>query len=173
MPNDRHDQWDPTWSPDGSKIVFGGTSLNDESAIYILDLSSHQVSLVPGSKGLYSPRWSRDGQYLAGLAADNSAGLVFSFRTQKWTEIVKIAGVGWPNFSNDSRYLYFLVGRGTSAVLKIRLSDGKTERVADLKNFFFTGHFTDSSLALAPDDSPLLFRDAGSSDVYALDLQPR
>jgi Tol biopolymer transport system component len=173
MPNDRHDQWDPTWSPDGSKIVFGGSSLNDESAIYILDLSSQQVSLVPGSKGLYSPRWSPDGQYLAGLAADDSAGLQFNFRTQKWTELVKIAGVGWPNFSEDSRYLYFLAGRGTTAVLRVRLSDGKTERVADLRNFRFTGHFPDSSLALAPDNSPLLFRDTGSSDVYALDWQPR
>jgi hypothetical protein len=107
------------------------------------------------------------------LAADDSAGLQFSFRTQKWTELVKLAGVGWPNFSNDSRYLYFLVGRGTSAVLKTRLSDGKTERVADLRNFRFTGHFPDSSLALAPDNSPLLFRDVGSSDVYALDWQRR
>ena len=107
------------------------------------------------------------------LAADDSAGLQFSFRTQKWTELVKIAGVGWPNFSNDSRYLYFLVGRGTSAVLKIRLSDSKTERVADLRNFRFTGHYFDSSLELAPDNSPLLFRDTGSSDVYALDWQRR
>ena len=27
------------------------------------------------------------------------------------------------------------------------------------------------SLALAPDDSPLLLRDAGTSDVYALDWE--
>ncbi|MBV8894937.1 MAG: PD40 domain-containing protein [Acidobacteriaceae bacterium] len=171
MPKDPHDQWDPNWSPDGSKIVFGVSALTDESAIYILDLRSHEVSLVPGSKGLRSPRWSPDGQYLAGVAADTSAGFVFSFSTQKWTKLVKRGG--WPNFSADSRYLYFLVGRGTSAVFKVRVSDGKTEQVADLRNFRFTGHFAVSFLGLTPDDSPLLFRDAGSSDVYALDWQPR
>jgi len=173
IPNDRHDQWDPNWSPAGNKIVFGGNSLTNESAIYIVDLSDHQVSVVPGSKGLYSPRWSPDGQYLSANSADNSTGLLFSFRTQKWTELVKLGSVGWQNFSSDSRYIYFLAGRGTSAVLKIRLSDGKTERVADLRNFRFTGHYPSSSFELAPDNSPLLFRDAGSSDVYALDWQPR
>jgi hypothetical protein len=43
--------------------------------------------------------------------------------------------------------------------------------VADLTNFVCMGHFTDSSLSLAPDDSPLLFRDAGTSDVYALEWE--
>jgi len=56
-------------------------------------------------------------------------------------------------------------------VLKIRLSDGKAEQVADLKNFVYAGHFSDSSLSLTPDDSPLLFRDAGTSDVYAIDWE--
>ena len=39
----------------------------------------------------------------------------------------------------------------------------------DLKNFVYTGHFIDSWLSLAPDVSLLLCRDAGTSDVYALD----
>jgi hypothetical protein len=56
-------------------------------------------------------------------------------------------------------------------VLKIRLSDGKAEPVGDLKNFVGTGHFSDSSLSLTPDESLLLFRDAGTSDVYALDWE--
>jgi hypothetical protein len=56
-------------------------------------------------------------------------------------------------------------------VIRVHVTDGKIEQVADLKNFTFTGYFGDSSLALAPDDSPLLFRDAGSSDVYALDWE--
>ncbi len=34
-------------------------------AIYHLDLQTHQVSKLPGSEGLFAPRLSRDGRYLA------------------------------------------------------------------------------------------------------------
>jgi hypothetical protein len=52
----------------------------------------------------------------------------------------------------------------------MRVSDCKVERVADLKNFRTTGRW-DSSLALAPHDSPLLLRDAGTQEVCALDWE--
>jgi hypothetical protein len=42
--------------------------------------------------------------------------------------------------------------------------------VADLKNFRTTGEWG-WLLALAPDDSLLLLRDAGTQDVYALDWE--
>jgi len=44
------------------------------------------------------------------------------------------------------------------------------ERVADLKDFRQTGFFG-IWLALAPDDSPLLLRDTGNQEIYALDWQ--
>lgn len=79
--------------------------------------------------------------------------------------------VAWPNFSHNSQFVYLLSGRGGSAVIRVHLPDGKIQQVADLKNFVYTGYFGDGSLALDPDDSPLLLRNAGSSDVYALDWQ--
>ena len=161
-------QSDPTWSPDGSKIVFAAGTLGAESAIYIFDLASHQVTTVPGSRGLYSPRWSPNGEYLAAFPADESELHLFNFQTQKWT-VFATGLVAWPNFSRDSQYIYLL--SGSNAVIRVHVTDGKTEQAADLKNFVFTGYFGDSSLSLAPDDSPLLFRDAGSSDVYALDWE--
>ena len=62
MPNDGRQQLDPNWSPDGSKIVFGSQSNDPSSTIRILDLASHQISTLPGSEGLFSPRWSPDGR---------------------------------------------------------------------------------------------------------------
>jgi hypothetical protein len=133
-------------------------------------LASHKASPLPGSDGLYGPRWSPDGRYIEGLSADETIVFLFDFQTRKWTQLAK-GGFAWPNFSKDSHYLYVLSGHGGSSVLKIRLSDGKAEQVADLKNFVYAGHFSDSSLSLTPDDSPLLLRDAGTSDVYALDWE--
>jgi hypothetical protein len=41
-------------SPDSGRIVFGRLGTGP---IYILDLKTRQVSNVPGSENLYSPRW--------------------------------------------------------------------------------------------------------------------
>ena len=51
---------------------------------------------------------------------------------------------------------------------RIRISDHKTEQVADLKNFAAAGRYG-GALSLTPDDSPLLLRDTGTQDVYSVD----
>ena len=42
--------------------------------------------------------------------------------------------------------------------------------MVDLKDFLPVGSYG-PALTLAPDDSPLLLRDAGTQDVYALDWE--
>ena len=56
----------------------------------------------------------------------------------------------------------------SAVVRQVRLSDHKVEKITDLKNFASTGRYG-YSLTVAPDDSPLLLRDAGTYDVYSLD----
>ena len=56
------------------------------------------------------------------------------------------------------------------SVMSVRFRDRKIERVADLKNFRQTGFYS-VWLSLAADDSPLLLRDTGSQEIYALDWQ--
>jgi Tol biopolymer transport system component len=172
MPGDPHPQQDPNWSPDGKKIVFAGNAGDPASAVRILDLTSGQVSTLPGSQGFYSPRWSPDGRYIPAMSSDSTKLLLFDFQTQKWVELLT-GTIGWLNWSKDGKYLVALDQNGmgfTGSVVKIRLSDRKVERIADLKNFVPTGHYG-NSLAIAPDDSPLQLRDAGTYDVYALDWE--
>jgi len=57
-------------------------------------------------------------------------------------------------------------------VERIRAADGKQERLVDLKDIVLTG-LGGGSVSVAPDGSPLLLRDRGTQDVYALDwVQP-
>jgi Tol biopolymer transport system component len=168
MTEEPHQQTDPNWSPDGSKIVFGG-SPPDITAIGVLDMKTHQVFTLPGSEGLYSPRWSPDGRYIAALPADNSSAALYDFETQHWSELAK-GSAGYPNWSKDGQYVYFLRYQNDPAVLRVGISDRKVEQVVDLKNFR-AGGFFGFSLDLGPDDSPLLLRNTGTQEIYALDWE--
>lgn len=168
LPNDPRPQWDPNWSPDGSKIVFGGSAGDAASTIRVLDLASHEVSMLPQSQGLYSPRWSPDGRYILAVSSDSTTLFLLDLHTQRWTDLAK-GSLSWPNWSRDGRYVY-IAANAMGAVLRIRVGDREIQPVADLKNFTTAGR-SDNSLALAPDDSLLLLRNVGTRDVYALDWE--
>jgi len=163
--------WDATWSSDGTRIAFGGAPSDPASAIRVLYLNTHQVTTLPDSKGLYSRRWSPDGRYLVAMPFAARSLMLFDFASQQWEEIAKISP-GFPNWSKNGDYVYFLQEAYHPAVMRIRIRDRKIEQVVDLKNFRQTG-FWSVWLGMAPDDSPLLLRDTGTQDVYALDWQAR
>jgi len=169
MPNEPGPQLDPYWSPDGGKIVFAGNGQDPASTIRVLDLATHQVTTLPGSQGMFSPRWSPDGRYICAHSSDSTRLLVFDFQTQKWSELAK-GYLGFPSWSKDGRYLQLLDFTGKGTVIRVGLKDAKIERVVDLKDFSQTGIWG-FWLGTAPDDSPLLLRDTGSQDVYSLDWQ--
>ncbi len=167
LPDDPGQQLDPNWSPDGSKIIFSGESNNPSSSIRIFDVSSHQLTILPGSGGLYSPRWSPDGRYVSAFSPDSKALLLFDFNTKQWRELAK-GSLSWLNWSHDSQYVYVLDFRQKNAVIRVRVSDGKLENVADVKDFPATGRYG-AALALTPRDEPVLLRDTGTQDVYSFD----
>ncbi|HTW58352.1 MAG TPA: protein kinase [Terriglobales bacterium] len=179
LPNDHSQQLDPNFSPDGGKIVFAGESNDPASAIHILDLATHQVTNLPGSQGLYSPRWSPDGRYISAFSSDSKTVLLFDFQTQKWTPLAT-GSLSWLNWSHDSRYVYVLDYSEKDAVVRIPIadrkddkrSDARIEQVVDLKNLVTAGRYG-AALALTPDDSPLLLRDTGAQDVYSVDWTPQ
>ena len=169
LPNDTRTQQDPNWSPDGNSIVFGGNSADPSAQILVVDQKTEKTTMLPGSQGMFSPRWSPDGKFIVAFSADSTTLLLFEVHDQKWRELAR-GTLGWPNWSRDGRYVFVLDQSGTGIVLKIRVSDGKQESVVDLKNFATAGKYN-GSLSLAPDDSPILLRNAGTQDVYSLDWQ--
>jgi eukaryotic-like serine/threonine-protein kinase len=171
IPEDAGEEFDPTWSPDGTRIAFGGASADPSTTIRVLDVGTHQVSTLPGSKGFFSPRWSPDGRYLVGMPSDSRSLMLFDFASQKWEEIAKIS-LGFPNWSKTGDYVYFLHEEDQPSVMRVRVRDRKLERAADLKNFRQAGYYG-IWLGMAPDDSPLLLRDTGTQEIYALDWQDR
>jgi Tol biopolymer transport system component len=169
IPNDPGQEVDPNWSPDGTKVVFAGNPSQTTSDIRVYELGSGKTSTLPGSEGLFSPRWSPDGRYVGALSSDSSRLVLYDVHSNKSKELAQ-GSFGWLNWSKDGSFLYVLDQSGKGAVLRVSTSNGKIERVVELGGFKTTGRYR-GSLALAPDDSPLLLREAGTQDVYALDWE--
>jgi Tol biopolymer transport system component len=160
---------DPTWSPDGKRILYATTGLEQmtQSEIEIMDLGTHQTTTVPGSAGRWSPRWSPDGKFIAALDATWSLS-IFDFKTQKWTMLEK--GVcSFPTWSRDSQFIYFGWTLTSVGIYRVSLKGGKPEKVADLTGISSTGALF-NWFGLDPDGMPLLLRDAGSDEIYSLTL---
>ena len=171
IPSDPSAQVDPNWSADGTKVVYAGNPGESGSEIKVSDMERGKISPMPGSQGMFSPRWSPDGRYIAAMSADSSRVMLFDFGAGKWNELAQ-GSFGWPNWSHDGKYIYVLEQTGKGAVLRIAVANHQIEQVIALDDFRTTGRYR-GSLALMPDDSPLLLREVGTQDVYVLDWEVR
>jgi Tol biopolymer transport system component len=96
--------------------------------------------------------------------------MLFDFKTQKWEELARIAAA-FPNWSRDGKYLHFHSFGDDAALFRVRVSDPKLERIVSLTGIRLTISGIGTWCGLAPDDSPLVLRDVGSQEIYAIDLQ--
>jgi len=166
---------DPTWSPDGNSLAFGGTPGGDvfspRTAIHVLDFRSQQVTTLPGSEGLFAPRWSPDGHHIVAQPTDQQKLFLFDAKSKKWTELVGLPAQYY-SWSRDGRFVYFDVfSTNEPAIYRVRTADRKVERVVSLKGYRRVfGSFGDW-MGLTPDDSPLILHDVGVQEIYALDVQ--
>jgi serine/threonine protein kinase/Tol biopolymer transport system component len=168
------------WSPDGNRLVFSGlplfmTGTSGLTPIQQLDLKSRRTSFIPGSYGLICPRWSPDGQYLAAKSADSRRLLLYEFRRQRWIDLITDLSINYLSWSHDGKHIYFDTYPGDSverAIYRVNASNRKIQHIADLTGFRqATGLWSQAWSGLTPEDSPLILRDIGSQELYAIDLQ--
>ena len=167
---------DPNWSPDGNRLLFGRRPTEEAPGsgsldLELVDLRSHTVSKIAGSAEMWSPRWSRDGRWILAFPRAADRLMLFDVNSQKWTELAKIHA-SYPEWSRDGHYIYFLVqskNAPATAILRVRISDHKLEQVASLRQFKPPTVDWGGWAGLAPDDSPILLREAGTPEIFALD----
>ncbi len=122
---------------------------------------------LPGSEGMWSPRWSPRGDFIAGISQDDQIRL-YDIRSRKQSE--PLAKRANPSWSPDGQFLYFSAVKDNSIVWRrLRISDRKVEFVGGPKNI----ELADFGwwFALAPDGAVISARDTGANDIYALDWE--
>jgi len=159
---------DPNWSPDGTTLVFTvGARASGNFAIYLFDLNTRQFSALPSAEKLFSPRWSPDGRYIVALPGNASKLMLYDFTTREW-EVLANTSAGYPAWSRDGKYVYFLA---SPAIFRVRVGDRKLEQVASLNDLRLASGVIGVWMGLAPDDSPMVLRDFGIQDIYAREWQ--
>jgi Tol biopolymer transport system component len=164
---------DPSWSADGRKLAFGSspsfvTATSDAAVIRILDLGTGQTTALEGSKGLYSPRWSPDGRYLAAVSFDSRRLVLLDMTTGAWSVLATSPAtfIGWPNWTADSRWLSFQQG---DQILRVSMGDRHVEPIAMPPSIDAAQGLLGEWIGSTPDGAPLVLLDAGTHDIYALD----
>ena len=127
----------------------------------MLDLRTRQVTTLPGSEGCFSPRWSPDGRYIAAISINVFSLMLYDLQMQKWSEIAK--RVGNPHWSRDGKYIYF------SGVYRVRIADMKREQLASIEGIRLAIGTFGSWKGQTEDEEPLVLRDVGIQEIYALE----
>jgi len=169
-------QGDPTWTPKGDAIVFGGMPWLEYVPaagpnIHIVDLKTSQVSDVPRSENLFSPRCSPDGRYIAALSADSTKLMLYDREKKSWSQLAS-SRFGFENWSHDGKYLYAEDYSGkTDDLVRASVANGQMERLLSLREIQRGFDPWEFWVGLAPDDSPLLMRDRSTQEIYSLDVR--
>jgi Tol biopolymer transport system component len=165
----------PYWSPDGASLVFSRSYPRGggEAQLMVVEVSTGRTSVLPGSQGLFSPRYSPDGRSIAAIEASGGHLILYDVGTRQRTDLSPDLTGDYPCWSRDGQFIYFEYnyhgGNGSGfEICRVRVRDRKLERLANLKGVRFpqaaAGWF-----GLAPDDSLLSIRDTGGTDICRLD----
>jgi Tol biopolymer transport system component len=165
----------PTWSPDGRFLVYGTVQCQPTNtcAIRRIDLSTGKVQTLPGSEGLFTARWSPDGHWIAATRLEQHQIFLFEVATQRWRKLADAVDGTDLSWSANSQYLYVNLAGPNARIVRIRVTDGHWETVADLRsqNIFNLADVQTLGFSLAPDNSLILHTRVDPTEIYSYDLR--
>ncbi|MGB7168739.1 MAG: winged helix-turn-helix domain-containing protein [Acidobacteriaceae bacterium] len=175
LTNEQRSEADPDWSPDGRTVIFGRlpdlmAEASQPKDIELVDRATRAVTKLPGSDGLFSPRWSANGKYILALSIDQRRLLLFDVATKRWRVLAQ-QNIADPCWSHDDTAIYFHdFVAADQPIYKVTVATGKVERVADLHDLRSASVVDYRFAGLAPGDVPLVSARMSTANIYATQL---
>ena len=168
------------WSPDGNSVVISVYDSTNEGlgVLETIDLQTGKISPVPDSAGKVAawplPDLLMGSEVLVPLGGwpGVQSFVTFDLKTKKWSHLANNVSCTHSAQSVDGKYLYCTIGGDDPSVMRLRISDGKVETVASLKNFRpVEEEGVGSWVGVTPDGNPLLTHDVGTQEIYDLSVR--
>jgi serine/threonine protein kinase/Tol biopolymer transport system component len=173
-------QSSPAWSGDGQSLIFSRlpwleSGKNLPVRLEKVDLHSHKLSEIAGSEDMLTPSVSPDGKFLSALHTAAAQQLwIYDFGSAKWSNLSSTTGYR-PAWTRDSSALYLITREGE--LQRYRSATGKLESVVKMPDSLPSFGLASQSLqglaflSIGLDGAPLVARDQGSSQIYAIKWQ--
>lgn len=119
----------PTWSPDGTQILFGST-FNEESDIWVMNADGSNLKKIEGVSG-ESPSWSPDGSQIVYVSTGEGDGEIYIMDVDGSNQRqVTDNGVEdwWPAWSPDGTQITFMSGNSGHFEIYVMNADGSDPR---------------------------------------------
>lgn len=164
----------PSWSPDGSRIVYVGPSTHANSNyIYVVDAGGGDpVRLTPTEGSYGTPRWSPDGTRVAFSDGRVGSSDVFIVRADG-SELTNLtrnpAYDADPSWSPDGKRLAFVSDRDGIYRRVVFVVDADGGNLTRLTNDLFGGNSLSSGPVWSPDGRQIIFALTGGIYVMNAD----
>jgi Tol biopolymer transport system component/DNA-binding winged helix-turn-helix (wHTH) protein len=176
--HEKRNEADPTWSPDGRQVAFGRTSdlMGREPGtkqIEVLDLATHAVTGVPGSEGLFSPRWSPDGRWIAALTLGEQRLMIYDVAAHTWQGVAgNLHGADpvWASGAVDALYIHQAFSN-PQTIDRISIPDDAVTRIATLTGPLVSDKADYVFVGITRDDAPLVRVRTATANIYSLALR--
>ena len=163
------------WSPDGNQLVLTCWREKADGVIAwylkLYDSRTRQFTELPDAEGMVGGAWVTQSTIVASNQ-DEADFSIFDLRTQKWEHLISGHFVNWA-VTRDGKYLIFTTSGIEPTLQRLRFADRQVESLTSLKGLRRVVDPVEIQTQVTVDakGSPILARDIGTKEVYALTVK--